>query len=61
MINRKVNSDVCMLFHHDTFYRAYFLKRIYCLILGSGYFAGPGKIAPRGYFAGPSKIRLNSM
>ena len=24
---------------------------------GSGYFAGPGKIAPRGYFAGPGKIR----
>ena len=24
--------------------------------LGSGYFAGPGKIAPRSYFAGPGKI-----
>ena len=24
--------------------------------LGSGYFAGPGKIAPRRYFAGPGKI-----
>ena len=23
---------------------------------GSGYFAGPGKIAPRSYFAGPGKI-----
>ena len=29
--------------------------------LGSGYFAGPGKIAPRGYFAGPGKIRQNSL
>ena len=28
---------------------------------GSGYFAGPGKIAPRGYFAGPGKIRQNSL
>ena len=26
------------------------------LFLGSGYFAGPGKIAPRSCFAGPSKI-----
>ena len=26
------------------------------LIFGSGYFAGPGKIAPRSYFAGPGKI-----
>ena len=24
--------------------------------IGSGYFAGPGKIAPRSYFAGPGKI-----
>ena len=30
-------------------------------ILGSGYFAGPGKIAPRGYFAGPGKIRQNRL
>ena len=29
--------------------------------IGSGYFAGPGKIAPRGYFAGPGKIRQNSL
>ena len=28
---------------------------------GSGYFAGPGKIAPRGYFAGPGKIRQNGL
>ena len=28
---------------------------------GSGYFAGPGKIAPGGYFAGPGKIRQNSL
>ena len=28
----------------------------YPFIKGSGYFAGPGKIAPRSYFAGPGKI-----
>ena len=27
-------------------------------IIGSGYFAGPGKIVPRSYFAGPCKIAI---
>ena len=27
-------------------------------IKGSGYFAGPGKIAPRSYFAGPGEIAI---
>ena len=36
-------------------------KHLLGLWKGSGYFAGPGKIAPRGYFAGPVQIRQKSM
>ena len=32
------------------------LGSMFLLKKGSGYFAGPGKIAPRSYFAGPGKI-----
>ena len=32
------------------------LKQSINFLIGSGYFAGPGKIAPRSYFAGPGKI-----
>ena len=35
--------------------------QVSAFLKGSGYFAGPGKIAPRGYFAGPGKIRQKSM
>ena len=37
-------------------YQYTYMYRETLIILGSGYFAGPGKIAPRGYFAGPGKI-----
>ena len=39
--------------HNLSIYR---LKILVTFDLGSGYFAGPGKIAPRSYFAGPGKI-----
>ena len=34
----------------------HFARFLYVNVKGSGYFAGPGKIAPRSYFAGPGKI-----
>ena len=42
-------------------YQYTYMYRETLIILGSGYLAGPGKIAPRGYFAGPGKIRQNSL
>ena len=46
----KTNNVLLRLNHMKLFSNLY--------LFGSGYFAGPGKIAPGSYFAGPCKVAI---